>query len=139
MLLDSDPYNKQVLLRALTQLELLLDDEIVLQNINTLAEKVAESIQDRSCLRLVRKFQHVLSSSRRSLTVSDTTANTETVTGLSVITDVEEQTVDRSESSPGSPECTESDWSDSDDWFQSGFAPSTTKKVVPETPDNSDS
>jgi len=42
VLLDSDPYNKQVLLRALTQLELVLDDEIVLQNINTLAEKVAE-------------------------------------------------------------------------------------------------
>jgi len=42
VLLDSDPYNKQVLLRAVTQLELVLDDEIVLQNINTLAEKVAE-------------------------------------------------------------------------------------------------
>jgi hypothetical protein len=42
VLLDSDLYNKQVLLRALTQLELLLDDEIVLKNINTLAEKVAE-------------------------------------------------------------------------------------------------
>jgi hypothetical protein len=42
VLLDADPYNMQVLLRALTQLELILDDEIVLQNIGTLAEKVAE-------------------------------------------------------------------------------------------------
>lgn len=42
MLLDSDPYNIQVLLRALTQLQLVLDDEIVLQNISTVVEKVAE-------------------------------------------------------------------------------------------------
>ncbi|GFG28408.1 hypothetical protein Cfor_11336 [Coptotermes formosanus] len=191
VLLDSDPYNKQVLLRALTQLELLLDDEIVLQNISTLAEKVAESIQDRSCLRLVRKFQHMLSPGRRSLTVSDTTATTETVTGTSVITDVEQQTVDTAEcsatcpkvqvphrivnkvgttgmlmerkhviktgtrgqlaatvprhaalphakASPGSPEHIESDWSDSDDNVQFSTACSTTKMVVPETPDNSD-
>lgn len=42
VLLDTDPYNIQVLVRALTQLELILDDEIVLQNISTVAEKVAE-------------------------------------------------------------------------------------------------
>jgi len=42
VLLDTDPYNMQVLLRALTQLDLVLDDEIVLQNISTVAEKVAE-------------------------------------------------------------------------------------------------
>jgi hypothetical protein len=42
MLLDTDPYNIQVLLRALTQLELVLDDEIVLHNISTVVEKVAE-------------------------------------------------------------------------------------------------
>jgi hypothetical protein len=42
ILLDSDPYNRQVLLRALTQLELVLDDEIVHQNISKLAEKLAE-------------------------------------------------------------------------------------------------
>jgi hypothetical protein len=42
VLLDTDPYNMHVLLRALTQLELILDDEIVLQNISTVADKVAE-------------------------------------------------------------------------------------------------
>lgn len=42
VLLDTDPYNIQVLLRALTQLELVLDDEIVLENISTVVEKVAE-------------------------------------------------------------------------------------------------
>ena len=55
---------------------------------------VFQSIQDRSCLRLIRKFQHMLSSGRRSMPVSDTATNTETATGLSVITDVEQQTVD---------------------------------------------
>jgi hypothetical protein len=39
----------------------------------------------------------MLSPGRRSLTVSDTTATTETVTGTSVITDVEQQTVDTAE------------------------------------------
>jgi hypothetical protein len=42
MLLDTDPYNVQVLSKALTQLEVILDDEIVLQNISTVAQKVAE-------------------------------------------------------------------------------------------------
>jgi hypothetical protein len=42
VLLDTDPYNIQILLRALTQLELVLDDEIVLHNMSTVAEKVAE-------------------------------------------------------------------------------------------------
>jgi condensin complex subunit 3 len=139
VLLDSDPYSKQVLLRALTQLELVLDDEIVLQNINTLTEKVAESIQDRSCLRLIRKFQHMLSSGRRSMPVSDTATNTETATGLSVITDVEQQTIDSAEASPGSPEHIESEWSDSDDNVKLSAAHSTSKMMVPETPDHSDS
>jgi hypothetical protein len=44
VLLDTDPYNMQVLLRALTQLEIVLDDEVVLQNMSTVAEKVAEVI-----------------------------------------------------------------------------------------------
>jgi hypothetical protein len=56
-----------------------------------------QSIEDRSCLRLIRRFQHMLSSGRRSLPVSDTATNMETATGLSVITDVEQQTVDSAE------------------------------------------
>jgi len=39
----------------------------------------------------------MLSSGRRSMPVSDTATNTETATGLSVITDVEQQTVDSAE------------------------------------------
>jgi len=39
----------------------------------------------------------MLSSGRRSMPVSDTVTNTETATGLSVITDVEQQTVDSAE------------------------------------------
>jgi hypothetical protein len=42
VLLDTNQYNMHVLLRALVQLELVLDDEIVLQNISRVAEKVAE-------------------------------------------------------------------------------------------------
>jgi hypothetical protein len=58
VLLDTDPYNMQVLLRALTQLELVLDDEIVLQNISTVVEKVAEVriqllVQDKCLMRSV--------------------------------------------------------------------------------------
>lgn len=39
----------------------------------------------------------MLSSGRRSMPVNDTATNMETATGLSVITDVEQQTVDSAE------------------------------------------
>ena len=39
---DPDSYNSQVLLRALTQFDLVLDDLVAVQNMKTLAEKVLE-------------------------------------------------------------------------------------------------
>ena len=42
VLVDPDSYNSQVLLRALTQLDLILDDAVTLQNIKTLTQTVVE-------------------------------------------------------------------------------------------------
>ncbi|XP_021917110.1 condensin complex subunit 3 isoform X2 [Zootermopsis nevadensis] len=146
VLLDTDPYNIQVLVRALTQLELILDDEIVLQNISTVAEKVAEHVKDKACLRYVRKFQNMLTSSKFSLTTC-MTGTVRTTDGSSVLTNVEQQATDSAEGvscvskdTLVNPEPIESDSSDSDENLQINTTPSIrSKMVVPETPDNSDS
>lgn len=58
---------------------------------------VFQSIKDRSCLRYIHKFQHMLASGKFSLTRSGTTANMETPTGSSVITNADQQTVNSPE------------------------------------------
>ncbi|PSN53963.1 hypothetical protein C0J52_12519 [Blattella germanica] len=80
VLVDENPYNVQVLLRALTQLDLVLDDAINIQSLSTLAEKVAETLKDRASLRHIHKFQQMLIGAERTQTTNRTETNTEAST-----------------------------------------------------------
>ncbi|XP_069689103.1 condensin complex subunit 3 isoform X2 [Periplaneta americana] len=133
---DQDPYNMQVLLRAMIQLELVLDDPVFVQIITTVTEKMAESVKDKTCLRYIQKFQQLLTNAKENITTTDRTAVTieGTDTG-SMNTDMELQSVENSQAASSM----ESDESDSDISQPRTPYPPLGRTVIPETPENSDS